>query len=326
MGRGWSHIHLRTMPQHTVQPKTPTNPHHSQHPTPPSPPKTQDVTLVAGLAANEFAPVVITKPFLLRAPGTTPPGQEPRPGDDKVCICCVNADGLVPSPPPDESGHNHPTHKLKKKNTPTAHRPLGPSAPRHAAAAREDAAAGRGHGDGAVVDGRARPQFCGYPGTYMCVYIYIVVGFGVYWPVSSAKATLSTPANHTHLPNTNQPLNEPNQPPPKQTGGGQGQELGLRRRDRGPAPDDHDAGAQGAAVPEREGCVCVVVCLYLVMCVGMKMSGCSRPTTLNDNDHPPNTYTYQPQPSTTTTTFTRGGVPGGAEGAARGRRRARAHG
>lgn len=110
MGRGWSHIHLRTMPQHTVQPKTPTNPHHSQHPTPPSPPKTQDVTLVAGLAANEFAPVVITKPFLLRAPGTTPPGQEPRPGDDKVCICCVNADGLVPSPPPGESGHNHPTH------------------------------------------------------------------------------------------------------------------------------------------------------------------------------------------------------------------------
>ena len=170
-------------------------------------------------------------------------------------------------PAPWRIGPQSPNPHFFFFKTPTAHRPLGPSAPRHAAAAREDAAAGRGHGDGAVVDCRARPQFCGYPGTY--IYIYIVVGFGVYWPVSSAKATLSTPANHTHLPNTNQPLNGPNQPPPKQTGGGQGQELGLRRRDRGPAPDDHDAGAQGAAVPEREGCVCVVVCLYLVMCVDM---------------------------------------------------------
>ena len=42
------------------------------------------MTHVAGLAANEFAPVVITKPFLLRAPGSTPPGMQPRPGDDRV--------------------------------------------------------------------------------------------------------------------------------------------------------------------------------------------------------------------------------------------------
>ena len=52
--------------------------------------------LVAGLAANEFAPVVITKPFLLRAPGSTPPGQPaPGPGDDvlKVCVCADRCSG-----------------------------------------------------------------------------------------------------------------------------------------------------------------------------------------------------------------------------------------
>ncbi|KAM3568598.1 hypothetical protein VYU27_009283, partial [Nannochloropsis oceanica] len=41
------------------------------------------VRLVAGIASNEFAPVVITKPFLLRAPGTMPKGGPPKADADE---------------------------------------------------------------------------------------------------------------------------------------------------------------------------------------------------------------------------------------------------
>lgn len=71
--------------------------HPPTHPHPPSLLQQQqqqpqkDIVLVAGLAANEFAPVVITKPFLLRAPGSTPKGQVPSKEEPPVgALVCIH--------------------------------------------------------------------------------------------------------------------------------------------------------------------------------------------------------------------------------------------
>jgi hypothetical protein len=123
---------------------------------------------------------VITKPFLLRAPGSTPPGQEPKPGDDKVGVymCVWVFPFTIRVRARTYTCIHLYTHTLTLSSqthqsiTITAHRPDRLGAARFPPPTRENHSVGSGHGHGVIVDCGARLEFCGHPGICFLKKIY----------------------------------------------------------------------------------------------------------------------------------------------------------